>query len=359
MSAAPSPPIVEALRLGVVLLVTAGGFALGPSVGRLVDADDVEMARLITSVLGALVGYLLGGVLGRALVRSVENATERLRAVPSLQLVSAAAGAAVGGLSGLAVMLPLFLLPMQQVLIPIALLIVLALAYAGGRLGSSRSADLARFLGQRGRLEVSTPSRGSGVKLVDSSALIDGRIVGVARAGFLEGTLVVPLFVLEEVQALADSADPQRRRVGQRGLEALQVVQDEGLVGVEISTESVPGVTEVDAKLAAMARERRAALLTCDGNLAQLAEIGGVRVLNFHALADSVRPPVLPGSRLGVRLVKQGREPDQAVGYLEDGTMVVVEAAAAQVGSEAMVEVTSIMQTRKGRMLFAALVGAP
>lgn len=348
---------VELLRLGIVLLLTAAGYALGGGIEGAFELTD-ETVRLITSVLGALVGYVLGGVAGRAVVRSVDTAAARLEQVPAAQLIAACLGAGAGGLAGVAVLLPVLLLPYQRFTVPVALLVVTVLGYAGGHLGATRGADLGRFIGVRGRMEVATPSRGGGVKLVDSSALIDGRLVEIARAGFVEGTLVVPTFVLEEVQRLADSGDAQVRRRGRRGLDLLRVLQDEALVQVELSDEDRPGIAEVDAKLAAIARDRRAQLLTCDSGLARVAEIGGVRVLNVHALADAVRPPVLPGDELEVRLLKAGKEPGQAVGYLGDGTMVVVDGGADAIGTEATVDVTSIVTGRQGRMLFGVLRGA-
>jgi uncharacterized protein YacL len=349
--------VVELLRLGVVALTTAGGYAVGTVLDAALALEAQETTRLVTSVLGALGGYVLGGIAARAVVRSVDTAAAQLERVPAAQLIAAAIGAGSGGLAGMAVLLPVLLLPYQRFTVPIALLVILVLAYAGGHLGAARGADLARFVGLRGRIDVATPSRGGGVKLVDSSALVDGRLVEIARAGFLEGTLVVPAFVLEEVQRLADSGDAQVRRRGRRGLDLLRVLQDESLVQVEVSDEDRPALREVDAKLAAIARDRGAQLLTCDSGLARVAEIGGVRVLNLHVLAEAVRPPVLPGDELRVRLVRPGKERDQAVGYLDDGTMVVVDGAADAVGTEVAADVTSIVTGRKGRMLFGVLRG--
>jgi uncharacterized protein YacL len=335
-----------------VLLLTAAGYAVGGAVDGWLELQATETTRLVTSVLGALVGYVVGGGLGRGVVDQVDTAAARLDRVPSTQVVAAVLGGAVGAFAGIAVLLPVLLLPYQAFTVPVALLVVLALVYAGARLGALRGPDLGRFVGLRGRLEVASPSRGAGVKLVDSSALVDGRLVEIARAGFLEGLLVVPRFVLEEVQRLADSGDPRTRKRGRRGLELLRVLQDEALVGVELTDEDPPGQRDVDAKLAAMARDRRAQLLTCDSALARVAEIGGVRVLNVHALAEAVRPPVLPGDQLDVRLVKPGRERAQAIGYLDDGTMVVVDDAAHAIGGEVVIDVTSIVTGRQGRMLF-------
>jgi uncharacterized protein YacL len=347
--------VTEVLRLGVVLLLTAAGYALGDVVDGWFELGEADTTRLVSSVLGALIGYVVGGLLGRAVVRGVDTAAERLQAIPSAQLVAIGIGAAAGALVSIALMLPVLLLPYQGFTVPFTLVLALVLAYAGGRLGATRGADLARFIGLRGRIDVRSPSRGRGVKLVDSSALIDGRIVEVARAGFLDGTLVVPEFVLEEVQGLADAGEPHRRRLGRRGLATVRVLQDEGIVAIEIDHDPVPEAREVDSKLATRCRDLQAAMITCDGNLARVAEVSGIRVLNLHVLADAVRPPVLPGDRVELRLVREGREAAQAVGYLDDGTMVVVEQAAAAIGGTAAVDVTSIVQNRQGRMLFAVL----
>ena len=350
--------VIELVRLGIVLSLTAGGFGLGSAVDTALGLEDAETTRLVTSVLGALFGYLLGGWIGRAVVRGVDSAGGHLEQVPAVQLVATGLGASLGAFAGSALLLPVLLLPFRVVTVPITLLVLLTLAYAGGRLGAARGAELGRYVGVRGRLEVRTPSRGVGVKVVDSSALIDGRIAEIARVGFLAGTLVVPRFVLTEVERIADSDLDHRRKLGRRGLATLQVLQDEGLVAVEIDDDEVPGVAEVDAKLAALCRDRHADLITGDAALARTAEVSGIRVLNPHALADAVRSPVLPGDQLEIRIVREGKERGQGVGYLQDGTMVVVEDARDRVGTEMTVDVTSIVQSRTGRLLFAAPVWA-
>lgn len=347
--------IVELVRLAVVVVLTALGFTVGPAAAGIVDDGDPERTRLVTSVLGALIGYLVGGSLGRQVIRGVDRAQDRLSRVDSALLVSGAIGGTLAAALGVVLAAPLLFLPSRSVAILVALVLVATFAYAGGRLGASRGGDLSRYIGVRGRLEVKSPSRGGGTKLLDSSALIDGRLVEIARAGFLEGTLVVPLFVLHEVQAMADSEDRRRRDLARRGLDALRTLQEEGPVAIEMSDEDVPQHQDVDAKLAALCRRRQAAMVTVDSNLARVAEISGVRVLNIHALADSLRPPVIPGDRIDLRLVKPGTENGQGVGYLADGTMVVVERSAELIGTGVTADVTSIMQNRQGRMLFATL----
>jgi uncharacterized protein YacL len=345
--------VTELVRLAVVLSLVVVGFTVGALVDDALALQAAETTRLVTSVLGAAVGYLLGGVLGRALVRGADQAGERLAQVPAVQLVAASLGIALGGFAGLALLLPVLLLPFQQITVPVTVVVLIVLAYAGGRLGANRGAELARFVGVRGRLEVRSPSRGSGVRVVDSSALIDGRIADVSRAGFLNGTVVVPRFVVAEVQRIADSDVPHRSALGKRGLTTLATLQDDGILSVEMEDDEVAGVAEVDRKLVELCRERRADLLTTDAPLARAAELAGIRVLNPHALADAVRSPVLPGDRLEVLVVRPGRDAGQGIAYLQDGTMVVIEGASDRVGASIEVDVTSIVQSRTGRMLFA------
>ena len=351
--------VTEAFRMAVVLGLTAVGFTFGDEIAAAAGVDDVEAVRLLASVLGALVGYILGGVIGRLGVRRVDLAQERLQAIEAPVLVAALLGGTLAGLATAVVLSPILLLPGRAITVPFALAVLLLLVYAGVRIGATRGGDLARYLGVRGRVEVRSPSRGAGTRLLDSSALIDGRLVDVARCGFLDGTLVVPQFVLEEVQGLADAQEPRKRALGVRGLDTLRTLQEDGLVAVEVTDEDPRDVATVDGKLASICRRRGAALVTTDANLAQVAEVGGVRVLNVNALADAVRPPAVPGDRLAVRVVREGTEPEQGVGFLDDGTMVVVERARDLQGQEVTVDVTSIMTNRRGRMLFAVLSDEP
>ncbi len=343
-----SSAVVELVRLCVVVAFTALGFEIGGNVLG-------EQAPLVGALLGALVGYLVGGVGGRRLLTKVDETQERLRRVESSELIAGVVGAVLGVVLSTALVFPLALLPGRAVTIPIGIAVILLTAYAGMRIGSSRAGDLGRFVGVRGRLEVSSPSRGGGVKVVDSSALIDGRLLDVARAGFVDGALVVPRFVLHELQGLADSGDRRRRRSGRHGLDVLSQLQQEHLVVVEITEDDPPDVHDVDAKLARIARDRDAGLVTTDSGLAQVAEIAGLRVLDLNQLAEAVRPPAVPGQRMEVDILREGQEEGQGIAYLRDGTMVVVEHAADRIGTTQLIEVTSINQTRRGRMLFGTV----
>lgn len=189
--------------------------------------------------------------------------------------------------------------------------------------------------------------------VVDTSAVIDGRIVDIARTGFILGTLIITRFVLDELQRVADSPDALRRNRGRRGLEMLAALQRDPVAPIEVSEETYPEVTDVDAKLMAYAREHGAAILTNDYNLNRVAELQGIRVLNINELANAVKSVVHPGEELRVRIIQEGKEAGQGVGYLEDGTMVVVEGGVGLMNEEASVSVTRVLQTVAGRMIFA------
>ena len=195
--------------------------------------------------------------------------------------------------------------------------------------------------------------RGDPHIVVDTSAIIDGRIAEIAESGFIYGTLVVPRFVLDELQHIADSADTLRRNRGRRGLEILARMQKDSPTPVEIVTDDFPDINEVDAKLVALAKRRSGAILTNDFNLNRVAELQGLRVLNINSLANAVKPAVLPGEELRVRVIQEGKELGQGVGFLDDGTMIVVEGGARFIDKDLDVAVTRVLQTVAGRMIFA------
>lgn len=194
-------------------------------------------------------------------------------------------------------------------------------------------------------------AREESVKLLDTSAIIDGRIADVVATGYLEGPLFVPRFVLRELQRLADATDPLRRNRGKRGFEIVKRLQD--LRRVEILDADVGSVADVDDKLVELARQRGAQIVTTDYNLNRVAELNGVTVLNVNDLANALKPIVLPGESLRVQVLREGKEPGQGVGFLEDGTMVVIEQGRRLLGQEVAVVVTSALQTSAGRMVFA------
>ncbi|HWR97940.1 MAG TPA: PIN domain-containing protein [Candidatus Methanoperedens sp.] len=193
------------------------------------------------------------------------------------------------------------------------------------------------------------------LKILDTSVIIDGRIADVCEAGFIEGTLVVPTFVLAELQAIADSPDPLRRNRGRRGLDVLARMQKRPDLAVVVGERDFPLLREVDAKLVALARETGGRIITNDANLGKVAGVSGVAVLSLNQLAGALRPAALPGEVMRVTLLKEGKEAGQGVAYLDDGTMVVVDGGRRLIGRSLDVVVTSAIQTAAGRMIFAQL----
>ncbi|MEW5745416.1 MAG: PIN domain-containing protein [Nitrospirota bacterium] len=191
------------------------------------------------------------------------------------------------------------------------------------------------------------------LKILDTSVIIDGRIADVIESGFLEGTFIIPQFILQELQYIADSPDPMRRTKGRRGLDILHRIQKMSNIKVRIVEEDFPRVREVDAKLIALARLLNAKIITNDFNLNKVAQLQGVAVLNINELANVLKPVVLPGETMNLFIVKEGKEYNQGVAYLDDGTMVVVENARKLIGRNADLVVTSVLQTTAGRMIFA------
>jgi uncharacterized protein YacL len=191
-----------------------------------------------------------------------------------------------------------------------------------------------------------------GINVLDTSVIIDGRIIDIYKTNFLTGRLVIPRFVLRELQQIADSTDSVRRQRGKRGLEILHNLQKNAAGDISISEEEIPEVPEVDAKLVKLAKLLEAKILTVDFNLNRVASLDGIKALNINEVANARNPVVFPGEIMQIKLIKEGKEHNQAVGYLEDGTMVVVEDARKFIGQELKVIVTSVLQTQAGRMIF-------
>ena len=289
---------------------------------------------------------------------TVIPAMSALRAVQALstaEFVTAIIGLFLGLLLGLLLGLPLSAIDgVIGTVAPIGISIFLGLAMVG--LTVAKRHDLISAAESMGLIR-HAPGDGevAGVPriLVDTSAIIDGRIADIAESGFLFGVLEVPRFVLDEVQRLADSSDSLRRTRGRRGLEILARMRKTATTPVQVIDEDVPGTPEVDSKLVALARKNGRAVLTNDLNLNRIADLQGVRVLNVNSLANAVKPALLPGEDLRIRVIQPGKDAGQGVGYLDDGTMVVVENGAKAIDSEVDVTVTRVLQTVAGRMVFA------
>ena len=343
------------------------GAALGGLVGLALAAVQVDGRQLFTDVpySGAfLAAWVVAWiVVGFAILPylTVVPALWLLRQVEALstaEFVAAVIGLLIGLLMGLLLGLPLSNFdPPLGTWLPLGVSLLFGLGMLG--LTVAKRADLLLAAQAIGLVRNQDPAAAAGLRMgdphivVDTSAIIDGRIAEIVESGFIYGTLVIPRFVLEELQHIADSSDALRRNRGRRGLEILNRMQKEPGTPVEIVEDDVPDVAEVDAKLVALAIGRSRVILTNDFNLNRVAELQGVRVMNINSLANAVKPAVLPGEELHVRVIQEGKEAGQGVGFLDDGTMIVIEGGARHIDRELDVSVTRVLQTVAGRMIFA------
>ncbi len=339
------------VQLTGALLGTLFGFALG--LALLQRAGDlIEPANRPAFLTAFVVATLLFGYLAIPYVTiyPVRRAVEKLSEAGAGEFALGVGAIVVGLLMGVLIGVPL--------------------AQVGGTLGSLGPPVVAIFLAAMmliitmSKRDVLLPAitgivpgvrpRGMTNRVViDTSAIIDGRIADISATGFILGTLIVPRFVLDELQRIADSPDAMRRNRGRRGLEMLSALQKDAVSPVEISEATYPEVAEVDAKLMAYARDNGAAILTNDYNLNKVADLQGIRVLNINELANAVKSVVHPGEEMRVRIIQEGKETGQGVGYLDDGTMIVVEGGVRFMDKEVPINVTRVLQTVAGRMIFA------
>ena len=238
--------------------------------------------------------------------------------------------------------------------------IVLGIGYLGLMSGyrCSTSVNLSQLFGSDTSNRTSESRAGqviNSLKILDTSVIIDGRILEICQTKFIEGTLVIPRFVLNELQHIADSTEPLRRNKGRRGFDILRALQNNPAIVVEITEEEVPHLPEVDAKLVHLAQQLDATIVTNDLNLNKVAELQSVKVLNINELSNAVRPVVIAGEVIQVLLLKEGKEPNQGVGYLDDGTMVIVEEGKPYIGQTLNVEVTQMLRTSAGQMIFTRI----
>jgi uncharacterized protein YacL len=304
-------------------------------------------------IVGSGLGYVLGGVLGRSTISAVGRTERSLREVSAEQLVASSFGGVIGMLIGAGVSWWVFLLVDPFFAFPLFGFVVAVTGLLGYRLGGGRREEMLTLFAHQAGMGPRPKAISSLPRILDTSVAIDARILDVVRAGFMHGTMLVPSPVLGELQGMADSGDDLRRAKGRRGLELLEALRREPGVTLEVLEEDVPAVPEVDAKLVRLCLDRQLPLVTLDTNLAKAAAIAGVQVLNLHSLALALRPPVSAGDDLVVHLQRAGKEPGQAVAYLDDGTMVVAERARDRIGTEIAVHVTSVLTTANGRMVFA------
>ena len=345
-------------RIVLALLAALGAVYAGRTFDLVNHFDSSSYAYTVFGIIVFLafaVGWMVGGIAGKGLARGFKRVERAAQARSAGELTVGAIGLLVGLLVSALLYLPVHALPYigNWVLLPM----VLVLSYLFAFTAAKKHRGILRLVGVHS-LGDGDPDleNGSNVStLVDTSAIIDGRIADIVRTGFLGGELVVPEFVLKELQQVADSADPLKRARGRRGLQVVQDLRTD----VQVATPDVdfPQVSDVDAKLLKLAKERNMPILTTDFNLNRLAQIQDVQVLNVNDLANALKPAVLPGERLDVLLIKEGKESNQGVGYLDDGTMVVVERARERIGETLPVQVTSVLQQPSGKIIFTKIAG--
>jgi uncharacterized protein YacL len=349
----------------VYLLARAALGLLGAGLGYLLANIFVEQGWLTgpinivyLTILGLLVGYLVSAPMAHQWEATWRRLLVRMKRIPPDAILAAGVGVTVALI--ITVLLNSLLEKIPGFTWYFSLLITLLLVTASSWFFV---ANRKLFLNRPSSLPVTGSDNqaqgGLGAKVLDTSAIIDGRVLDVIDANFLEGKILIPRFVLSELQRIADSDDPLRRKRGRRGLEMLDHLVGQQRLPIEIIDDDYADTKEVDPKLIRICQKRHAALITTDYNLNRVAGLQGVRILNINQLANSVKAMFLPGERLSLHIVKAGREPGQGLAYLEDGTMIVVEDTAHLVGTTVDAVVTSNLQTNMGRMIFARLSDEP
>lgn len=299
-------------------------------------------------MLGAAIGFIFGGIIGRELQRGFIYLEDYLRRLSASDLILGAVGLFVGLGMALIVSVPIRLLEPSSVALGGSIAAFVVLGYGGVRIVMLKRRDFARLFPKLADVQAPTSA---GVKILDTSAVIDGRFAELMRAGFVTGQVRVPGFVLAELQTLSDSADDLKRARGRRGLDLLATLRT-GDRAVDVFDADYPEIPAVDGKLVQLARDAGAQLVTVDYNLTQVARVQGADVLNLNEVVAALRPTHLPGEPLRIHVSREGKESDQGVGYLEDGTMVVVQGGRDLIGREIETTVTSVLQTSGGRMVF-------
>lgn len=312
-------------------------------------------AMLVGGIFGAIIGSFISPYLIKSLFMFTSTVEKSLSAMSTQDLIAGTLGLFLGLIIANLVGLAFGSVPYIGPYVSVALSIILG--YLGMHLVVSKKSELAGWLHlhAEGSFDKKKNKDHHTGKLLDTNVIIDGRVADIYRSGFLEGPIIVPVFVLEELQKIADSSDILKRNRGRRGLDILNHMRKNSKDDVIIVTNDFEDISEVDSKLVKLAREKNYKIITNDYNLNKVAELQGVAVLNINDLAIAVKPAVIPGEQIFVQLVKSGKEEGQGVAYLEDGTMIVVENGSQCIGKEVPVIITSVLQTSAGKMIFAKL----
>ena len=352
------------LIMAVIFVMLADQFVTTPFFSAEIEGRfsrigifGTTLMTIITYILGALLGALLGYILSPLVLRLIWNVIQRMETglsdFSTQDLLIGTLGLLFGLIIANLIGLAFSKLPIIGAYGPIVFSIIFG--YAGMSIAVRKKTEIAGWVSflrlPRSKEKERKKEEFSG-KLLDTSSIIDGRIAEICSTGFLEGPLLVPVFVLEELQLIADSSDVLKRNKGRRGLDILKQMQEDNYVEVRIINDDFDDVQGVDSKLVRLGRKINAKVVTNDYNLNKVAALQGVVVLNINDLANALKPARIPGEHMEVLVVKAGKENNQGVGYLDDGTMIVVENGQKYIGSTVPVVVTSVLQTSAGRMIF-------
>jgi len=353
--------VVLVVRLIFMIFGGIAGYELG-ELFQTTYLENLDPAYYIIGFIVSIIvcvglGYVIGGASGRYMARLLNRFEHSIQDIPGTDLLMGAVGVIAGFLLAFLPSVVLFRFEYGWVF---ALILYAVCGVLGYVVAVQKKDDLIHFF--RPSVERTTPLEQSAEaprlsRILDTSAIIDGRIGDICHTGFLEGELIVPRFVLNELQGIADSEDPLKRNRGRRGLDVLNALKRQDRVEIRIEEQDFPEMGAVDSKLIALAKALNLPVMTTDYNLNKIAELQGVGVHNINELANSLKPVVLPGETMMVSIIREGKEPGQGVGYLDDGTMVIVEGGKRHIGREVEATVTSVLQTPAGRMIFTSLEG--
>lgn len=346
-------------------IITGGtiGYLYVPAIIKLFRFTENSWATspYLGSVLGAIILFLVSYLLADYIVGFIRWIEDGLIKAPVADLFFGSLGLIIGLVIAYLGTITLQDIDIKLVSQIVPFFLTILLAYLGFRVGFRRREEFVNLLNvsrkERDKRRVAEGESPEQVypkaKILDTSVIIDGRIADICQTGFLEGTIVIPQFVLGELQHIADSSDVLKRNRGRRGLDVLNRIQKELPIHVEIYEGDFEEIQEVDSKLIKLAKVLGGVVVTNDFNLNKVCDLQGVRVLNINDLANAVKPVVLPGEELAVHVIKDGKEQDQGIAYLDDGTMIVVEEGKNYIGKTIEVLITSVLQTSAGRMIFA------
>jgi uncharacterized protein YacL len=308
---------------------------------------------ILREIAGGALWGAIGAICGLALGYVIIKLESKLKDISLKTIVCSLAGVMISLLVAHLFISQLLLALVKDIPItlPIYILFYFIMGYLGFKIGKEKSKTL--DLSKVPLLDKMESAED--VKILDTSTIIDGRIADICDTGFLEGTFIIPQFVLYEIQHIADHQDPVKRTRGRRGLDVLHRIQKQMFVKVKIVDYDFPKLQDVDSKLVALTKKLTGKLVTNDFNLNKVAELQGIEVLNINQLATALKPAILPGEQMNIKILKEGKEYGQGIGYLDDGTMVVVDEARKLLGRQVDVVVTSVLQTTSGRMIFGKL----